>query len=233
MKKKELRQRFSKNRKRSSPGAKRVKETTEKKASSLMSMISRAIDAGFSACYVLADSWFFNSQLVQFVLDNDLHLVSRPKWNQWKYVYKGNAYTLGELIKKLQRQKKYKTSRQLRMRTAEVHVTFQGYPIKLFFYKDKKRGSKWNALSLMVYNELSHQKAINDYESIGYLFAEVSQDWLKPNIIERFWSYLYELLLEISEAFNKDIQELINLVLKSNEFFTQFFNSFANMTTET
>lgn len=285
MKKKELRQRFSKNRKCSSPGAKRVKVTTQKKPSSLLAMISRAISAGFSAYYVLADSWFFNSQLVQFVLENDLHLVSRPKWNNWKYVYKGNAYTLGELIKKLQRQKKYKTSRELHMRTAEVHVTFQGYPIKLFFYKDKKRGSKWNALastdralgavqafkvyqnrwaievaykeikqhlgygqsqsrdfdgqisdatlSLMAYNELSYQKAINDYESIGYLFAEVSQDWLKPNIIERFWSYLYELLLEISEAFNKDVQELINLVLKSNEFFTKFFNSFTNMTTET
>lgn len=285
MKKKELRQRYSKKRKASSPGAQRVKEATQKKTSSLMAMISRAVKAGFPACYVLVDSWFFNSQLVQFVLENDLDIVSRPKWNQWKYVYKEKPYTLGELIKKLQRQRKYKNSRQLRMRTAEVRVTFQGYPVKLFFYKDKKRGSKWNALvstdkslgavqafkvyqnrwaievaykeikqhlgygqsqsrdfdgqisdaalSLMAYNELSYQKAINDYESIGYLFAEVSQDWLKPNLIERFWSCLYELLIEISEVFNKDVQELIKLVLKSDKFFSKLLNSFANLTTET
>src|SRR5690625_2808 len=88
-------------------------------------------------------------------------------------------------------------------------------------------------LSLMAYNELSHQKAMNDYESIGHLFQEVSQDWLKPNLIERFWSYLYEPLLEISEAINKDIQELITLVLKSEKFFSKFLNAFANITTET
>src|SRR5690625_2801199 len=286
MKKKELRQRFSKKRKASSPGAQRVREASAKKTSSLMSMIRRAVKKGFSASYVLVDSWFFNSQLIQFVLDNDLHLVSRPKWNQWKYEYKEKPYTLGELIKKLQRERKYKTSRQLRMRTVEVHVTFKGYPIKIFFYKDIKRGSRWHAiastdkslgavqvfrvyqnrwaievaykeikqhlgyygkaqstdfdgqiadatLSLMAYNELSHQKAMNDYESIGHLFQEVSQDWLKPNLIERFWSYLYELLLEISEAINKDIQELITLVLKSEKFFSKFLNAFANMTTET
>src|SRR5690625_4447035 len=79
-----------------------------------MSMIRRAVKKGFSASYVLVDSWFFNSQLVQFVLDHNLHLVSRPKWNRWKYEYKEKSYTLGELIKKLQREMKYKTSRQLR-----------------------------------------------------------------------------------------------------------------------
>lgn len=285
MKQKELQQRFSKKRKFSSPGAKRVRETTAKKTSSLMSMIRRGIKKGFSASYLLVDSWFFNSKLVQFVLDNDLHLVSRPKWNQWKYDYKEKSYTLGELIKKLQREKKYKTSRQLQMRTVEIHVVFQGYPIKLFFYKDRKRGSKWNALastdrslgavqafkvyqnrwsievaykeikqhlgygqsqsrdfdgqiadaalSLMAYNELSYQKARNDYESIGYLFEDVSQDWLKPNLIERFWNYLYELLLEIAEVFNKDIQELINLVLKSEKNFGRILNKLSILTAET
>src|SRR5690625_7850091 len=74
---------------------------------------------------------------------------------------------------------------------------------------------------------------MNDYESIGYLFEEVSKDWLKPNLIERFWSYLYELLLEISESFNKNIQELIKLVLKSDKFFSKLLNIFLKLTTET
>src|SRR5690625_3141671 len=223
--------------------------------------------------------------MIIIFLDKYLHISSRTKWKRRKYEYKENPYTLGELNKKMQRERKYKTSRQLRMRTVEVHVTFKGYPIKIFFYKDRKRGSKWSALvstdkslgavqafkvyqnrwaievaykeikqhlgygqaqsrdldgqiadatlALMAYNELSHQKAINDYESIGHLFEQVSQDWLKPNLIERFWSYLYELLLEISEAFNKDIQELIKLVLKSDKFFSKLLNIFLKLTTET
>src|SRR5690625_7490957 len=96
MKKKELQQRFSKKRKASSHGAQRVREASTKKTSSLISMIRRAVKKGFSVSYVLVDSWFFNSKLVGFVLDNDLHLVSRPKWNQWKYEYKEKTYTLGE-----------------------------------------------------------------------------------------------------------------------------------------
>src|SRR5690625_6038352 len=143
------------------------------------------------------------------------------------------------MIKKLQRERKYKTSRQLRMRTVEVHVTFKGYPIKIFFYKDIKRGSRWHAiastdkslgavqvfrvyqnrwaievaykeikqhlgygqaqstdfdgqiadatLSLMAYNELSHNNAMNDSESIGHFFHTDSQVWLKRNLLDIFW----------------------------------------------
>lgn len=102
-----------------------------------MAMISKAVKAIFPACYVLVDYWFFNSQLVQLVLKNDLHIVSRRKWNQWKYVYKEKPYTLEKLIKKLQRKRKFKKSRQLRMRTVKERVTFQRYPVKSFFCKDK------------------------------------------------------------------------------------------------
>src|SRR5690625_5881116 len=77
MKKKELRQRFSKKRKNSSPEAQRVREASAKKTSSLMSMIRRADKKGITASYVLVDSWIINSQMIQFVLNNDLHLVSR------------------------------------------------------------------------------------------------------------------------------------------------------------
>lgn len=285
MKRKELRQRFKKLRKRTEPGYIRVREALEKKTTSAIKMMQRAIKKGFSASYLLADSWFFNSQLVGFAQANHIHLLSRPKWNQWKYTYEGKQIILGNLIKKLQRQKKYKSSRQLRMYTATASVMFQGHPMKIFFYKDKKRGSKWNALittdkglgavqafkvyqnrwtievsykevkqhlgygkcqardfdgqisdataSLMAYNQLSYQKAINEYETIGYLFQEISQDWLSPNLIERFWNYLYELLIELAEAFNKDIQELIDIVMQSDGLFSKLPKILAKLTTET
>ena len=285
MQKKDLQRRFKKSRKRSDPGNVRFREASEKKTSSAMRMIKRAVKEGFLASYLLADSWFFSSVLVEFAIANGLHLVSRPKWNQWKYIHEGKSYTLGELIKKLQRQKKYKTSRQLHMRTATAFVVFKGVPMKIFFFKDKKRGSKWNALittdkvlgavqafkvyqnrwsievsykeikqhlgygkcqsrdfdgqisdaalTLMAYNQLSQQKAINDYQSIGYLFAEVSQDWLKPNFIQRFWDRLYILLVEIAEIVEKDILELIDIVMKSNNTLAKFSKISRILTAET
>lgn len=268
MKSTDLKRRFKKARKDSDPGYVRFREAFVKKTTSAIRMIKRAIKEGFVASYILADSWFFSSELVQFSVSNGLHLISRPKWNNWKYIYEGKSYTLGELIKKLQRQKKYKNSRQLHMKTVTVFVLFQGQPMKLFFYKDNKRGSKWNALittdkalgavqafkvyqnrwsievsykeikqhlgygkcqsrdfdaqisdaalALMAYNQLSHQKAINDYQSIGFLFAEISQDWLKPNFIERFWDRLYQLLVEIAQIVEKDINELLETVMRSD-----------------
>ena len=269
MKSTDLKRRFKKARKDSDPGYVRFREAFVKKTTSAIRMIKRAIKEGFVASYILADSWFFSSELVQFAVSNGLHLISRPKWNNWKYIYEGKSYTLGELIKKLQRQKKYKNSRQLHMKTVTVFVLFQGQPMKLFFYKDNKRGSKWNALittdkalgavqafkvyqnrwsievsykeikqqhlgygkcqsrdfdaqisdaalALMAYNQLSHQKAINDYQSIGFLFAEISQDWLKPNFIERFWDRLYQLLVEIAQIVEKDINELLETVMRSD-----------------
>lgn len=285
MKIKELRQRYKKQRKRTDPGKVRVKETLEKKTTSAINMMKRAIKKGFSASYLLADSWFFSARLVGFVQGNHIHLLSRPKWNQWKYTYEDKQIILGNLIKKLQRQKKYKSSRKLHMYTAAASVMFQGHPMKIFFYKDKKRGSKWNALittdkglgavqafkvyqnrwaievsykevkqhlgygkcqsrdfdgqisdataSLMAYNQLSHHKAINEYETIGYLFQEISQDWLNPNLIERFWDYLYDLLTELAQAFNKDIQELIDIVMQSDGFFSKLPKILGKLTAET
>lgn len=285
MKSTDLKRRFKKARKDSDPGYVRFREAFVKKTTSAIRMIKRAIKEGFVASYILADSWFFSSELVQFAVSNGLHLISRPKWNNWKYIYEGKSYTLGELIKKLQRQKKYKNSRQLHMKTVTVFVLFQGQPMKLFFYKDNKRGSKWNALittdkalgavqafkvyqnrwsievsykeikqhlgygkcqsrdfdaqisdaalALMAYNQLSHQKAINDYQSIGFLFAEISQDWLKPNFIERFWDRLYQLLVEIAQIVEKDINELLETVMRSDNAIAKLSKISLILTAET
>jgi len=41
--------------------------------------------------------------------------------------------------------------------------------------------------SLICYNVLSHIKAINDHQSIGYLFSNISQQSLHPTIMQKFW----------------------------------------------
>lgn len=142
-----------------------------------MRMMKRAIKEGFVASYILADSWFFSSELVQFAISNGLHLISHPKWYNWKYIYEGKSYTLGELVKKLQRQKKYKNSRQLQMKTVTVFVVFKGQSMKLFFYKDNKRGSKWNAL-ITTDKALGAVQAFKVYQnrwSIEVSYKEINQ----------------------------------------------------------
>src|SRR5690606_7197101 len=104
------------------------------------------IGKGIKASYILADSWFFNSKLVKFAKSKNLTLISRPKLNNWTYQYKSKDYTLGQLIKKFSYAQSKKWSRELRMHYVRVPVTFQGESVVLFFYKPKKRGTKWHVL---------------------------------------------------------------------------------------
>ncbi len=144
--KKQLKKRFSKARPQNTPGFKRAKECYEKKTKAAINMLEKAIRKGFKASYILADSWFFNKGLVNFSINNKVHLISRPKFNNWKYKYNNKLYTIGQLCQKNKYSKEKKWSRKLRLHYVEVKVEFQGYPMKLFFYKSKKRGTKWHAI---------------------------------------------------------------------------------------
>ena len=85
--KKELNQRYSKKRSPEAHGSVRVAECTKKKTQILLQMLKRAISKGIEARYVLVDSWFFNQALLQFVGQQDIDLITRPKFNNWKYEY--------------------------------------------------------------------------------------------------------------------------------------------------
>ena len=148
MKPKELANRFTKHRKKASMGQQRVDELTMKKTQNAIRMLRRAIAKGFQASYILVDSWFFSQNLVAFAISKNLHLISRPKFNNWKYDHSGKSYILGNLIKKVRYKKtKRKWNKDLRMHHVTVSVLFKDMPIKLFFYKEKKRGTKWHVIA--------------------------------------------------------------------------------------
>jgi len=285
MKAKELKNRYAKQRKDNSAGQKRVQELIKKKTDSAISMIRRAINKGFKARYILADSWFFNTALAKFAIDQKVHLISRPKFNNWKYEYEDKLYTVGELVKKLRYSKKAKWNRHLRLRFISVKVKFKGMDMKLFLYKEKKRGTKWHAIittdltlsaqktfkiyqtrwtiessykelkqilklgkcmsrdfdaqisdatqCLMCYNILSHMKAINDHQSIGALFNQVSQQWLKPTLMNKFWEQLYEALKHLAEIIAKPIDEIIQLLVSNSKFISNLKKINSILTTET
>lgn len=282
---KQARQRFGKAREDHHPASKRVREAFGKKSDQLIAMLGRSITRGITAHYLLADSWFFCEKLVAFVLKNDLHLISRPKFNNWLYEYQNRSYTLGNLIKKLRRSKKSKWSRNLKMHHITVALLYKGHKVRIFFYKEKKRGSKWNAListdksigaiqaykvyknrwsievsykelkqhlgygkcqsrdfdahiadgthSLMAYNYLSCIKAANEYQSIGYLFKEVSENWIKPTVMERFWNMFYKAIQAIAELVQISVDELLNAATIDEKFFSKWRKSILLIGAET
>lgn len=146
MSKKELNQRYSKCRPLNSHGSQRLSEAISKKTTVLIQMVKRAIAKGVEARYLLVDSWFFNSELVAYIMDTTLDIITRPKRNNWKYMHKNKVYTIGQLLNKYKNHKERKWSRKLNMFYVQVKVEFKGHPMIVYLYKPKKRGSKWQIL---------------------------------------------------------------------------------------
>jgi len=175
--KKELRSRYTKERDTSSLSTKRIEETLSKKTDNAIKMIKRAIKKGFKAQYILADSWFFNKALAQYAKKVKVHLISRPKFNNWKYEYKEKHYTIGQLVKKLRYTKNKKWSRKLHMNYIRVKVNFQDTEMVLCFFKEKKRNVKWQAL-ISTDGSITAIKAYEIYQNrwtIETSFKELKQ----------------------------------------------------------
>ena len=177
MNKKQLTQRFSKLRPSWFPGSKRIKEATQKKTDVLLKMLSQAIKNGIKCKYLLVDSWFFNSELISFIIKSPFNIITRPKKNNWKYVNNNKEYTIGELINKYKNSKTRKWSRKLRMHYVEIPVEFKGNKMKIFLYKEKKRGTKWQIL-ITTHLSLIAVKAYEIYKnrwSIEVSYKELKQ----------------------------------------------------------
>jgi len=285
MRSKDLRGRFSKVRSKDAPGHRRVEEYLEKKTIVAIQMIRRALRKGFTAQYILADSWFFNQKLVLLAIEKGVHLISRPKNNNWKYVYKGKPHTIAKLANKFRSLSSRKVWKDMEMYYGELKVEFKGSPIKLHFYKDTKRGSKWQVIAstnmkigakrtyeiyqnrwsievsykelkqhlkfgacqsrdfdgqiadatqcLLAYNYLSSHKAAHHYDTIGGLFREISQDWIKPTIMQTFWSKVMKLIKKLARFFNVPIQDLRNNLLRKDEFYIEIEKLILVFTPET
>lgn len=79
-------------------------------------------------------------------MTNQIDFIGRVKLNNWKYNYNDQFYTMGQLIRKMCTTKNRRRSRVLNMYTTTTVVEFKGNKLRVFFYKDLKRGSKWNVI---------------------------------------------------------------------------------------
>jgi DDE family transposase len=274
LKKKELAKCFSKLRDVSSPGYKRICEAFGKKTDSSIRMMRRAIATGFKASYILADSWFFSAALAKFAISKKISLITRPKFNNWKYDYNGRMYTVGQLAQKMRYHNSKKWNKHLRLHYVSASVKFMGIPMHLFFYKADKRGTPWRAIvttdkklgaiqaykiyqnrwsievsfkelkqlmkygkcqstnfdaqisditfCLMSYNHLSQIKAINEYQSIGFLFQEISQNQISPTLMQRFWTQHYVAMQRLANLIDKNVDELLDNIVQNSSFFKEW-----------
>jgi hypothetical protein len=83
----------------------------------LRDMLQRALRAGFSAAYVLADAWFGCKETILCCLEHRLVGLFQMKRGNLGYQYQGNSYTAKELYLKVRRHLRPK-NRQARFKTA-------------------------------------------------------------------------------------------------------------------
>jgi hypothetical protein len=85
-------------------------------------MLQRALRAGFSAAYALADAWFGCKENIRCCLDNELVGIFQMKRGNLAYQYQGRSYTASQLYVKVQRRLQPK-NRHARYKTASLIVS--------------------------------------------------------------------------------------------------------------
>lgn len=140
--------RYSKKRDENSHVAKRKQEYFMGKGKKLIEMVKRAVKASIPFEYLLVDSWFTCSELVDFVYKSHkkFHLLGMAKMGNTKYVTdKWGGITAKAIISKLSNSKSVKYSRRYHCHYASVNVMLGERKVRLFFCRRGKREG-WKVL---------------------------------------------------------------------------------------
>ncbi|MCU6797656.1 transposase [Paenibacillus sp. WQ 127069] len=78
-------------------GYKRRLEAFSRKSEAAVALLDRAIQAGFTADFVLMDSWFTHSPLLRSLMSNGLHVISMIKDMKQRYRIGDKRMSLKEL----------------------------------------------------------------------------------------------------------------------------------------
>lgn len=156
--------RFSKKRDGKSHIFKRLDEYFMSKGNKLIEMVRHAIKAGVKFDYLLVDSWFTNTGLVEFVshCHRKFHLLGMARMGKTKYrTSEWGEMNAKAIICKLVKAKQVKYNRRLRCHYASVTVRFGKRQVKLFFCRMGKREC-WKVL-LTTDLSLSFMRAYEIY----------------------------------------------------------------------
>lgn len=176
--KKQLKERYRKDRQPDSPGSKRLKELDQDKITAALDMIKRAAKHGFAPQYILTDAWFTSDNFISTLRNirkGAMHFLGMARQDDRKYDYDGKKYNAKELQRCLKAQ--VKRCRKIRSTYIEVVVKYKNVgSVKLFFSRYSRRG-KWQLLLTTDLN-LSYIKAVEIYNirwGIEVLFKECKQ----------------------------------------------------------
>lgn len=121
-------------------GYKRRKEAMSSKPDSLMEMVDRALKAGFSADYILMDSWFTHAPLLQKLSEKKLHVIGMVKELKQRYLFEGKSLSLSELYAKVPKNPKAEILGSIRVKNT------QGLPLKIVFVQNRNNRKEWLAI---------------------------------------------------------------------------------------
>lgn len=168
--------RFSRERDEKSHAAKRMEEYFMNKGEKLIEMVKRAIKAKLKFEYLLVDSWFTNSGLVDFVCKSHkkFHLLGMAKMGNTKYQTKEwGELSASAILSKLKSSKAISYSRRYRCHHATVIVSLGKREVRLFFCRMGKN-EKWRIL-LTTDTKLDFMRAYEIYAmrwAIEVFFAD-------------------------------------------------------------
>lgn len=121
-------------------GYKRRVEALIHKPDAVSQLLDRALVAGFSADYVLMDSWFTHAPLLRTLKNKGLHIIGMVKALKQRYIFAGRHLTLQELYAKLPKNPKADI-----LGSVFVH-TACGLPVKLVFVQNRNNRREWLAI---------------------------------------------------------------------------------------
>lgn len=121
-------------------GYKRRAEALLRKPDAVTQMLQNAIAAGFTADYVLMDSWFTQAPLLRSLGAMGLYTIGMVKNLKQKYVLHDNHLSLKELYAKIPKQSHSAILGSINVKTA------CGLPVKIVFVQNRNKRRQWLAI---------------------------------------------------------------------------------------
>lgn len=103
-------------------------------------MLQKALSVGFTADYVLMDSWFTHAPLLRSLNEQGLRTIGMVKELKQRYILNGEHYSLKELYAKVPKQPKTDILGSVAVQTS------WGLPVKIVFVQNRNKRRQWLAI---------------------------------------------------------------------------------------
>ncbi|SFL03425.1 IS4 family transposase [Brevibacillus centrosporus] len=123
-----------------SHGYKRRMEAFSRKPEAVALLIKRALSAGFTADYVLMDSWFTQAPLLRQLATQGIHVIGMIKDMKQRYRLNGKLLSLKELYRALPK------NTAADVLGSVIVETTCGLPVKLVFVRNRNKRREWLAI---------------------------------------------------------------------------------------